>query len=462
MTILVLESLARVAAERMINSVVAGIILTILAWSLLRLVPRLNARTRVAVWLCVLVAIPGLSIAAVFWGNTPNSSISHPARLVVPESWALTIVAAWALLASLALLRVASGLWRIRSLRAGCRPVNFADNAPGVLRTIDQFRPKRPVALLASETARVPMAVGFFRPAVILPQWVLAELSPADVSAILIHEFAHLRRWDDWTNFFQKLVRAIFFFHPSIWWVDRRLALDREIACDDAVLAATSQARDYARCLVDLAEKTLLRRTLAMAQAAVHSVQHISVRISQILDASHPRATRVSKVAMAGVTALAGVCLIALLQSPTLIAFQSNVVGKTELATVRKPVLSAVPESVHRVKAEEATSAKVVPAMLRLRTAKQSSLATTHKANAVARRDVVVPAKFAPRQAQWKVVRAALVHPRAVAPVESIYFVIPDASFDANGEVVWTLSLWRLTVFHPLQMPVEGTISTSI
>jgi hypothetical protein len=75
---------------------------------------------------------------------------------------------------------------------------------------------------------------------------------------------------------------------------------------------------------------------------------------------------------------------------------------------------------------------------------------------------VVVPAKFAPRQAQWKVVRAALVHPRAVAPVESIYFVIPDASFDANGEVVWTLSLWRLTVFHPLQMPVEGTISTSI
>ena len=457
-----LDSLARVAAARMFNSVVAGILLTILAWSLLHLLPWLNARTRVAVWLSVLVAIPGLSVAAVLIRKTPNSVASPSAHIVVPAGWAFRILIAWALFATLALLRVAFGLWRIRSLRQACRPVTLSDLDPDVLSTVEQFRPQRPVALLESETARVPMAVGFFRPAVIFPKWVLTELPANEISAILIHEFAHLRRWDDWTNFFQKLVRAVFFFHPSVWWVDRRLALDREIACDDAVLAATNKAHDYARCLVDLAEKSLVRRSLAMAQAAVHRVQHISVRISQIMDASRPRATRVSKIALAGVTGLTGICLIALLQSPTLIAFQ-----EADVATAA-PAVEPVSPSRH-ADASERDLAKIVPASLHERVtpvprsytrARKTSVAAAH----VKPQNVVVPAKFAPRaEPQPKVLRAGLsIHKQTVVPVENILLVMPDARFDATGRVVWTFSVWRLTVFHPVQMPVEGTIPNSI
>jgi beta-lactamase regulating signal transducer with metallopeptidase domain len=450
----------------MVNSVVAGSILTILAWSLLRLAPRLNARTRVAVWLSVLVAIPGLAVAATLIGR-PSSTLASPsARIIVPEGWAFEIFIAWALLATLALLRVVIGLWRIRALRRTCKPIDLADLDSQVRAIIGEYRPKRPVALLQSKTARVPMAVGFFRPAVILPQWVMAELSANEISAILIHEFAHLRCWDDWTNFFQKLVRAGFFFHPSVWWVDRRLALEREIACDDAVLAATNQAHDYARCLVDLAEKSLVRRSLAMAQAAVHRVQHISVRIGKILDSSRPHATRVSKIALADVAGLAGLCLIALLQSPALIAFQGSVVA-TAAPVAHRPGAPDVATVASAVR-DAAKATKVVPVVMRERSniprhsstrAKQSNVALAHAKS----RDVVLPASFAPQPPPPKVLRAGLtIHQQTVIPVESVLFVMPDARLDAAGRVVWTFSVWRLTVFHPAQMPAEGTIPDSI
>lgn len=464
--LITLDALARVGAERMVNSVTAGIVLTLLAWSLLRLLPRLNARTRAAVWLSVLATIPGLSVAAIFISSTRGVA-AHPAPIVVPEGWAFPIFRAWALFATLALLRLGFGMWRIRALRKSCSPVNLDVLDPAVHRTIGEFRPKRQVALLESEAVRVPMAIGFFRPAVILPRWVLAELSANEISAILIHEFTHLRRWDDWTNFFQKLVRAVFFFHPSIWWVDRQLALDREMACDDAVLAATDKAHDYARCLVDLAEKSLVRRSLALAQAAVHRVQHISLRITEILDPGRPRATRISKIALAGVTGLAGICLIAVLQSPTLIAFQDNRATAAPVAIGYN--LGKTASAPRRTtEADVSATESVVPVVLHERNISRLASATRKRRANVAvaspkSREVVVPAKFVAQPEHPKVLRAGLtIHQRTVIPVESIVFVMPDARFDATGRVVWTLSVWRLTVFHPLQVPVEGTISKLI
>ena len=76
---------------------------------------------------------------------------------------------------------------------------------------------------------------------------------------ILLHENAHLRRWDQWTNLAQKIVTALFFFHPAVWWIENRLTLEREMACDDIVLAQTASPRDYASFLISFAEKIAKR-----------------------------------------------------------------------------------------------------------------------------------------------------------------------------------------------------------
>src|SRR5262249_19701242 len=142
----------------------------------------------------------------------------------------------------------------------------------------------RHVRLAVSEQVEVPTAIGFWKPVIVLPTWTLNELTPNELQPILIHELTHLRRRDDWINLFQKLVRAVFFFHPAVWWIDSKLSLEREMACDDAVLASTSNPRAYASCLIDLLEKSCARRGWTMAQAAVHRAKDLSIRITQILD----------------------------------------------------------------------------------------------------------------------------------------------------------------------------------
>jgi beta-lactamase regulating signal transducer with metallopeptidase domain len=454
-----LDIVARIAAERMLNSVVAGIVLTMLAWALLRLVGPTNARTRVAVWLSVLLAVPALLVSSIF--NTGSSPLlPSSARIVVSEHWALAMFVSWTAIAGLALLRVVFGLLRIHRIRQQCSSLDISGLDPSTLGTIERCRPHRAVSLLKSETARVPIAIGFFKPAIILPEWTLAELSPAELSAVFIHEFAHLSRWDDWTNFFQKVLRALLFFHPALWWLDRRLALDREIACDDIVVRAMQDAHGYAACLVDLAEKSLLRRGLAMAQAAVHSARHISLRIAEILDPACPRATRVSKAALSTVTALACACLLAVLHSPTLIAFQDNA-GDVQASQSTVRVVPGVAQSL--------LGPKVIPASLRETSSKLRRVPAkaAHSANHVnsVQNDVVAQAKFAVRaQPRPKVLRASVsAQQPPIIPMETMLVVTRDASIDFNGRVVLTVSVWRLAVFHPAQDSVQqASIAKSI
>lgn len=452
-----LDALARIAAERMLNSIVAGLVLTILVWALVRMVPRTNARTRVAVWLSLLVAIPALTPVAMLMPVSSTASTVTNFRIVIPENWAILIALAWAIISATGLLRVGFGLWRVRRLRRACSPIDVAALEVSVGATVEQFRPKRRVALLRSESARVPMAVGFFQPAVILPDWILSELSAAELSAVLLHEFAHLRRWDDWTNLFQKIVQALFFFHPALWWVDRRLALEREIACDDIVLATTNNAPAYARCLLDLAEKSLLRRSVALAQAAVHRVQHMSLRVRRIMESTRPQTTGVSKLALASVTLLSGACLVAVLHFPALIAFQDSAPD----VQASRPVPRFTPAG-----ALGSNQVHVVPAVLREKTdrarpaAQKASVRTR-----LLKPKTDSPAKVLVRGNQEaKMLRASMPAQRpTMMPVGSVLLVMRDYSVDPDGRVFSTFSVWHVTLYHPVQPASDGaTVSKSI
>jgi len=222
----------------------------------------------------------------------------------------------WMAIASVGLTRVALGLCQIRGLRRNSSAIDSKVLAPETQLLIEEFRKSRPVSVLVSPRLDVPTAVGFFQPAVILPAWMVESLSMAASGAELhhavLHELAHLRRRDDWTNLVQKLVKAVLFFHPGVWWVERKLSLDREMACDDAVLAQTASARAYAECLAHLAEKSFLRRKLALAQAAVDRVRQLSLRVARILnaDVNRSRTNKLWKPALPLVAVIAAVCTV--------------------------------------------------------------------------------------------------------------------------------------------------------
>lgn len=177
------------------------------------------------------------------------------------------------------------------------------------------------ITVATSEQTGVPSAIGLWRRTIVLPSWTVRELSPNDLNAILLHEFAHLRRGDDWTNLVQKIVRALFFFHPAVWWIDARLSTEREMACDDAVLAETGNPRGYANCLVSLLERSLAHRGWSMAQAAVHRAREASLRLAQILSKNRPTKTRVWTPAVGMVGVFSILCLAASPRAPQLISF---------------------------------------------------------------------------------------------------------------------------------------------
>ena len=123
----------------------------------------------------------------------------------------------------------------------------------------------RRIVLSQSSLVDVPTLVGWIRPAIVVPASVLAGLTPAQLDAILTHELAHVRRHDYLVNLFQSAVETLLFYHPAVWWLSRRIRIERELCCDDTVIAAGADRVVYARALASLEELRGGRPVLGVA-----------------------------------------------------------------------------------------------------------------------------------------------------------------------------------------------------
>ena len=105
---------------------------------------------------------------------------------------------------------------------------------------------------LTSQYCATPITVGWFKPALILPrEWT--TWSSEQLAVVLTHEREHARRHDPLVQWLALLNRAVFWFHPLAWWLERRLSTLSEEACDAAVLAAGHSPQDYSEYLLEMA-----------------------------------------------------------------------------------------------------------------------------------------------------------------------------------------------------------------
>jgi beta-lactamase regulating signal transducer with metallopeptidase domain len=319
-----LQPLAQVFAGRLVNTLFDGVAITLVLWMVLRLTGRQNSGTRFALWLSALAGIAALPLLSGASGMTVGvRPVTEKAELYLPVTWAIGLFYVWAAGAGTLLAGLGIGLWRLHQFRAGCSEVDPATFGPDITKRLKEGANRR-VKLCVSEAIAVPSVMGFFRPAIIFPAWLLPNLSAEDVNTVLLHELAHLRRWDDWSNLFQKVVKALFFFHPAVWWIESRLTLEREMACDDLVLAQSASPRVYAASLLSLAEKIQQRRGLALVQALLGRAAQISQRIAQILDIDRPKGVAAWKPALGIGGAVIAIALVGFPYAPRLVAFGSS------------------------------------------------------------------------------------------------------------------------------------------
>jgi beta-lactamase regulating signal transducer with metallopeptidase domain len=208
------------------------------------------------------------SIVALPIANMP-AALPPPA----PSKPSMLAVAAviWMLVAGWRLARVTVAVARVREIKRGARKL-FVLQRPQSRRT----------RVYVSSAVPGPIMAGYFHPAIVLPQALVVQANDADLQRIVLHELAHIRRCDDWAMLFERIVAALLWFNPAVAYVARRLALERELACDRDVVTRTGSPTCYAQLLWKLAQGELAAQSgLTPAVAPLRS--HIALRLQHLL-----------------------------------------------------------------------------------------------------------------------------------------------------------------------------------
>ncbi len=221
-------------------------------------------------------------------------------------SWQPLIVLVWGLGLPVSLVPIALGLIRNRILGRHAKPVFDVARYRLFSELRQSLGLKRTVRLVETENSLVPMTWGISRPIVLLPkrwrQWPRARQR-----IVLLHELAHVKRWDTAFQLAARLACAVYWFHPLVWITLRRLRAEREMACDDCVLMAGERPTNYAGHLLDIARDY---RSMAMVTAvSMAQPGGLEQRVRAMLDKTRSRLP-ISPIAAGAVLVCAGIMLI--------------------------------------------------------------------------------------------------------------------------------------------------------
>ncbi|MGE3277853.1 MAG: M56 family metallopeptidase [Vicinamibacterales bacterium] len=237
------------------------------------------------------------------------ASAPASAPLLTPASL-LLILAGWTLGVCVLSIRLLGGWLLARRLArrgTGPAPDALVRLAAEVAR---RLRVARQVALALSPSVTVPTVIGWVRPVVVLPLSALAELTPAQVEAILAHELAHVRRHDYLVNLLQAAVETLLFYHPCVWWLSAEVRKEREHCCDDLAVAACGDRLVYVSALAELAANGQRAFALAATDGSLLS------RVRRLLGRPRPEREAAPLWAPAALGAMALAGLLAMTMAP--------------------------------------------------------------------------------------------------------------------------------------------------
>jgi beta-lactamase regulating signal transducer with metallopeptidase domain len=208
-------------------------------------------------------------------------SIARPAWLEKID-WPAFLFVAWALVSFVCVFRLAGALFRLKVLHSSARPVALPE----------QLSSSRAVTIAESPLVSSPVAIGLWPAKVLLPLGFQSKFSVTERRNVLLHEIAHLERFDDWSTFIQQALLALFPINPFLWTTSRILQLHQEAACDDRVLAETHQAKSYAHLLARLADGNT--ECSILASGVSRQGKQLYQRLARILDGTRDRSVQPS------------------------------------------------------------------------------------------------------------------------------------------------------------------------
>jgi len=307
------------AVGNLIGAIWEGTVLAAGVFLCLRLFPRLSAASRSLVWMNVFLLLVLLHVLPELNRAHFAAAASHAWQIDLDPRWSFAIAGVWLALSVWKAAQLAAGAIHLRGL---ARRATFLATDESMRELLRSGRHGRAVELCTSNEVARPSVFGFFSPRILLPPALAESLTDLELRQVVVHEMEHLRRADDWTNLLQKVALVLFPLNPALYWVERRLCAERELACDDRVLLSSGARKAYAICLTRLAEYSMLRRSLSLVLGAWERRPELAQRVRRLLRGpKRPMGSAQTKFVTAGV--LAGVlgCGFALARSPQFVGF---------------------------------------------------------------------------------------------------------------------------------------------
>ena len=320
-----IESVSRLVATSFVSGLWQGIVLAAGVGICLRLVPRTTAAVRFAIWTAVFAVLAVLPMLHAYAVRTGGEIAGRGPMVHVDVRWSFAIAALWMIVSLVRGAQLTMSAVRLRGIWKRAVPVEGSE----ALLSAAGFRG---VEICTSSDVDRPSVIGFFSPRILIPEQLFARLTTAEFGQIVLHELGHLRRRDDWINLLQKLSLVVVPLNPVLIWIERRLCLEREIACDDDVLRLTKAPKAYATCLTNLAEHRLGRRAAALSLGAWERQSELVRRVHSILRGGQGMGPMQARVVL-------GVIVVALLggsaelaRCPQLVSFSQTALPVADVA----------------------------------------------------------------------------------------------------------------------------------
>jgi BlaR1 peptidase M56 len=269
------------AASALISAVLEGMVLAAGVALCMRMLPRLNAASRSMIWMNVFLLLVLLHVVPALREQGGAGIATHGVSpILFHPGWSIGITALWGALTIWRGTELVLSAIRLHRLAARAIPIE-----PGLgLKSLLVGEPGgRGAELCTSLEVARPSVFGFFHPRILLPPALIEKLLPQELEQVVLHEMEHLRRADDWTNLLQKMVLMLFPLNPVLFWAERKLCAERELACDDRVLRSSCARKAYAICLTRLAEDSMLRRSVSLALGAWERRSELVSRVNRLL-----------------------------------------------------------------------------------------------------------------------------------------------------------------------------------
>lgn len=208
-----------------------------------------------------------------------------------PFHWSSLGGGVWLIGVALMLVRNFSSLGRARRLCNGSHETTDGSVLEVSFESVrKRMKIARRVSLRISDLIVTPLVIGFFRPVILWPASWVTGLPENQIVSVLAHEMAHIRRHDYLVNILQMLVEALLFFNPAIWWISRRIRIEREACCDTLAALTVGDAHSVAATLSRVAHMTRREESTPLPASAMMMADRRSSlvdRVRRLLEPGH-------------------------------------------------------------------------------------------------------------------------------------------------------------------------------